>query len=171
MPAQQQIALPKPLAWDQRFPDIDYSAQVFRDHAHSTGIVTPCCALQLSPNAGSACQDRRAVLLRRLEAHFAGAGRPTLERLTVRHGEMGVVVDYAALRGHCADSDLAVATEMNPADALACIAGAVHEVGSAVRDLSSASGCSEPSCPAVQSARVHSVRMCSDMCSPKAWHS
>ena len=68
------------------------------------------------------------MLLRRLEGHFAGPGRPTLERIAVRHGEVGVVVDYAALRGQCADSDLAIAMEMNPADALACIAAAVHEV-------------------------------------------
>ena len=68
------------------------------------------------------------MLLRRLEAHFAGAGWPVLERLHVRHGEIGVVVDYAALHEHCAsDSDLAVALEMNPADALGCIAGAIHE--------------------------------------------
>ena len=68
------------------------------------------------------------MLLRRLEAHFAGPGRPTLERIAVRHGEVGVAVDYTALRGQCADSDLAIAMEMNPADALACIAAAVHEV-------------------------------------------
>jgi len=68
------------------------------------------------------------VLLRRLESHFAVPGRPTLERIAVRHGEVGVVVDYAALRGRCADSDLGIAMEMNPADALACIAAAVHEV-------------------------------------------
>ena len=70
------------------------------------------------------------MLLRRMEAHFAGPGWPALERVTVRHGEVGVVVDYALLRGHCADSDLAIAMEMHPADALACIAGAVHEVHS-----------------------------------------
>ena len=68
------------------------------------------------------------MLLRQLEAHFAGPGWPTLERIAVRHGEVGVLVDYAALRGHCADSDLAIAMEMNPADATACVAAAVHEV-------------------------------------------
>ena len=75
------------------------------------------------------------MLLRRLEAHFAGpSGWPTLERIAVRHGEVGVDVDYAALRGHCADSDLAIAMEMNPADALACIAAAAHEVPSSCRE-------------------------------------
>ncbi len=28
MPGHQQIILPKPLAWDQHFPDVEYAAQV-----------------------------------------------------------------------------------------------------------------------------------------------
>ena len=135
MPAQQQITLPKPVAWDQHFPDVEYSAQVRRAQSCTHSMSARCCLscvlrTPASLEASNLCnQDRRAVLLRRLEAHFAGPGWPALERLTVRHGELGVVVDYAALRGHCADSDLAVAMEMNPADALACTAGAVHEAG------------------------------------------
>lgn len=73
-------------------------------------------------------QDRRALLLRRLEAHFAGPGWAALQQLGVRQGGWALPLDFAGLRAQCADSDLAVAMEVQPAEALACISAAVYEV-------------------------------------------
>lgn len=73
-------------------------------------------------------QDRRALLLRRLEAHFAGPGWAALQQLGGRHGGWALPLDFAALKAQCADSDLAVAMEVQPAEALDCIAAALYEV-------------------------------------------
>ena len=51
-----------------------------------------------------------------------------MQQASVQHGAAAVPLDFAALREACSESDLAVAMEVQPAEALACIAAALYQV-------------------------------------------
>lgn len=92
--------------------------------------------------------DRRALLVRDLVAHFAGAGWPALRASAVQwHARTRVELDWQQLAGAPGVGDLQDAMTHAPTEALACIACAAYEVGAAGGGPREAPCCLSPLLP------------------------
>ena len=105
MDAQQarvQVALQKPASWDLYFgqQEVQFTAT-----------------------------DRRALLTNDLIYAFSSAqGQQLLQRATAADGRIALDLDLADLQNAANSADLAIALQMQPAEALACIACAAQQV-------------------------------------------
>jgi DNA helicase MCM8 len=73
--------------------------------------------------------DRKALLIEELQKTLqTEAGWGLLQLAALRHGKVVVELSFEALQSIYKSADLPVALEVQPGEALACLAAAVHEV-------------------------------------------
>ena len=85
------------------------------------------------PEDEHAAEDRRAVLLHEILPRLSSqldwlAGRLQPGQTTGRHR---LSISFEELQNACHSSELLMALDMQPVEALACLGAAAHEVGSA----------------------------------------
>lgn len=86
------------------------------------------------PEDEHAVEDRRAVLLHELLSRLDSRAEWLANRLHPRQttGRHCLSISFEELQNACQSSELSIALDLQPVEALACLGAAAHEVGSAV---------------------------------------
>lgn len=82
------------------------------------------------PEDEHAAEDRRAVLLQELIARLAPQAAWLADRLHAGQttGRHRLLISFEELQNTCKSSELSIALDLQPVEALACLGAAAHEV-------------------------------------------
>ena len=88
------------------------------------------------PGDEHSAEDRRVVLLHELLSRLDSKAEWLASRLHPRQttGRHSLSFSFVELQNACQDSELSIALDLQPVEALACLGAAAHEVGSAAPD-------------------------------------